>query len=367
MKQKSYEKIDYRIRPAKFVERKMIKEACQKLNYFDGLSNYHYVGFGSVYYVDFKLFHKELGIQTMTSIEHEEDTVMQERFLMNRPYNFINILFEKSTCALNSIDYTKNNIIWLDYDSSIQKYMFEDVEKMVSKVKSGSIVMISLNKTINSELEKKHYIKEEKIIKYINRVKRQIPNGEEAIENSVKEMLENINSNIKTTQYEKRVEQFKENLEGSLTRINISEEDLTLKNSHKILQEMIDKKIRNTIKLRNSTLKESHKLVYKQLFNFLYKDGADMMTIGGIIYSQEDESKYEAANFEELEFIKQDVENYEIKIPKLTYREMINLDHPIQTGEELATTQAIYMKEEEVELYKKLYRYLPSFSNTEIL
>ncbi len=58
----SYEKIHYGLRPAKNIERKMMCECFWRLSAFHPVHNYRYIGFGSVYFSDFLLFHKVLGI-----------------------------------------------------------------------------------------------------------------------------------------------------------------------------------------------------------------------------------------------------------------------------------------------------------------
>ena len=67
----SYQKINYSIRPAKSAERKMLCELIQHLSVFHKLSDYQYIGFGSTYFTDFSLFHRNLGINKMISIEKD--------------------------------------------------------------------------------------------------------------------------------------------------------------------------------------------------------------------------------------------------------------------------------------------------------
>ncbi|HGB1823876.1 TPA: O-methyltransferase, partial [Salmonella enterica subsp. enterica serovar Bahrenfeld] len=62
-------KIDYRIRPAKNIERKMIRDVLLRLSPFGIFSDYQYIGFGSKYFTDFIIMHKYLGIDDMISIE----------------------------------------------------------------------------------------------------------------------------------------------------------------------------------------------------------------------------------------------------------------------------------------------------------
>jgi hypothetical protein len=68
----SYEKINYGLRPAKCIERKMMCEAFRRLSEFGSVESYRYIGFGSTYFSDFSLFHKHLGITNMISMEQDE-------------------------------------------------------------------------------------------------------------------------------------------------------------------------------------------------------------------------------------------------------------------------------------------------------
>ena len=52
---KSYESVNYVLRPAKNIERKMFCEAFRRLAEFGRVDSYRYVGFGSTFFSDFSL------------------------------------------------------------------------------------------------------------------------------------------------------------------------------------------------------------------------------------------------------------------------------------------------------------------------
>ena len=83
----TYEKINYSLRPAKSIERKMLGNAFRKLSDFGAVESYRYIGFGSTYFSDFILFHKALGIKHMISIERDREN--EERFRFNCPFRCI--------------------------------------------------------------------------------------------------------------------------------------------------------------------------------------------------------------------------------------------------------------------------------------
>ena len=106
----SCEKINYLIRPAKQVERKLIIETLLSLKMVYNIGKYQYVGMGSLFYVDYHMFHKFLGISDMISMEMEEDKI--DRFDFNKPYDFIELLSGISTNLLQTLDWKKELFLW---------------------------------------------------------------------------------------------------------------------------------------------------------------------------------------------------------------------------------------------------------------
>ena len=92
----SYREVNYALRPAKSVERKMLVDVFQRLSAFDDIHNYRYIGFGSIYFSDFLLFHRTLGFTKMLSIENTRTAEEQDRIKLNRPYGFIQTEFGHS-------------------------------------------------------------------------------------------------------------------------------------------------------------------------------------------------------------------------------------------------------------------------------
>lgn len=111
----SYEKINYSLRPAKNIERKMLCEVITRLSLIQSIEKYRYIGFGSPYFTDFVLLHKMFGINDLISIE--KDKFNEARFIFNKPYSCIDMMFEDSHDALKKIkNWKKPTILWLDYD-----------------------------------------------------------------------------------------------------------------------------------------------------------------------------------------------------------------------------------------------------------
>ena len=81
----SYLKVPYDLRPAKQVERRMLIDAFHRLTSAGfPIADYQYTGMGSIYFVDFILFHKLLGMDKLLSVEFDKD--IEKRVKFNAPF-----------------------------------------------------------------------------------------------------------------------------------------------------------------------------------------------------------------------------------------------------------------------------------------
>ena len=146
---KSPSKVNYEIRPCKFTERRIL------LSSFISIVNrinkeYQYKGFGGLAFTDFKLFHKELGINRMFSIEA---CYKPSKIEFNKLYSCIEVLHQLAGQALMKIDLSKPSIVWLDYDGFLELEMFEDIACLLRKLPAGSIYVLSCRSELdNNEL-----------------------------------------------------------------------------------------------------------------------------------------------------------------------------------------------------------------------
>ena len=107
----SFRRIDYSIRPAKHAERRMLCDIFRRLRPFGRIEDYIYIGFGSVWFSDFSLFHRALGVKKMLSIEHAADA--QARIEENKPFN-IPVDYRSSADVLPDLDWSSRMFLWLD-------------------------------------------------------------------------------------------------------------------------------------------------------------------------------------------------------------------------------------------------------------
>lgn len=324
-KERSYNRIDYRLRPAKSIERKMLCDAFRRLLNISDFTDYSYIGFGSPFFCDFTLIHKSLGICDLISIEKEVED--KRRFEFNRPYKCIRLKFGESSEILPVLRLTRKVILWLDYDYRLKGDMLADINSFISRAKSGSIILLTMDVNPH-ELPKKPKDKSryEQLLESIGRNK--IPPG-------------------------------------------VTERDLDPQHFPKVCYKVVNNQIDQVLSIRNGVLET--KLAYKQLFNFYYKDGSSpMLTVGGIIYSKNDESNISKCSFEKLDFIRTERKKYkpyEIIVPKLTFREMRCLDKvlPIKESTSIKNNREITSIPRELrKQYSKIYRYFPNFVEAEI-
>lgn len=301
-------KLNYEVRPCKFAERTMLLAVLQTItNKFEG--KYQYIGFGGLTFTDFKLFHRNLHIDIMHSIEG--GSYSEDRLKYNSPYGFIQIHKGMSSTELTKINFDTRTIVWLDYDGAIEDYTFSDLSLLLRKMPVGSVYIVSCN--------------------------RELKNKENSVFSSVDEF----------------VDVFKE-----LSPADLKISDLSASNDYKTIRKMFNKSVRNALKDRNMY---GDSVKFRQLFDIIYQEnrGAKMYTYGGIILDHNYEEHL--LEVDDFPFIyRGEDEAYKIEVPNITLKESLLLNSCI--GDENYSdkiknivTESCYQK------YLKVYKYLPRF------
>ncbi|QBO59352.1 O-methyltransferase [Chryseobacterium salivictor] len=321
----SFEDINYSLRPNKSIERKMICEAFQKLAYIGDLRDYRYIGMGSAYFTDFILFHKYFGLDKMISIEKEESKIPRMEF--NKPYKCIEMRYGTTTTVLPNLDLQDHlNLIWLDYDGKIDDFMFADLDSVVANAKAGSMFLISVNTEPDNHLPKK----EDKMKALIEKV------GKERIPSIYSDTL------------------------------------LNTKNYPIVIYEMINRQIRKTLLERTGG--DDKRLDYLQLFHYIYEDGAQMLTVGGILYDEKQKKELVKMKFAEINHLSTDNNSIKIKCPNLTYKEVHHLNNLLPCELKIAPSGIISNKEfkkiplntNDIKNFAAVYRYYPNFAEANL-
>lgn len=309
----SYTRIDYSVRPAKAIERRMMVDIVRRLDRTAALVYYRYVGFGSLYFSDFSLFHKVLGIRELISIEREVDDELRFRF--NLPYAPIELRFGDAADVLPSLSWDERSIVWLDYDGRLKLDKLDDLAFLVRNVAPGSVVAVTVNVQPTDKVEGR---------------------------------LARACSTLDT-----------------LVPLKYNDENLGGWGCADLAWDVISERIRTALDERNTGKSQSAKVGYKQLFHFRYRDGARMLTTGGMFYDSPMEAHVGLCAFEDFHFCKNGAEAFEIVIPRLTLREMRLLDSLLPSGEYAQGAVDVGVPADDARNYSDLYRYFPKFAETE--
>ena len=310
----SFEKINYALRPAKSVERKMMCDCFRRLSPIARVDTYRYVGFGSPYFSDFSLIHRALGITDLVSIEKATDK--KDRFELNRPYGSIEMKWGESTELLPEFDWEARTILWLDYDAKLNSATLADIATFCRSCTAGSLLVVSVNAH---------------------------PDGGKD---------------------EKRLAALRGRVGADKVPHDVDAKRLGGWDLAALYRRIIKAEIESTLSGRNGARSPNAHLRYKQLFNFNYRDGARMLTTGGLVYDVGQEHLVGYCGFEQLDFVRDGADAYEIVVPNLTFREMRHVDAqlPPTSGQELHAP----IEAEDLEAYKAIYRYFPRFVEAEL-
>jgi hypothetical protein len=324
----SYRRINYSLRPAKAIERKMLCDAFRRLYPFDKIEDYQYIGFGSIYFSDFHLFHRSFGMEDMLSIE--KDAYAEECFEFNKPFNCVRLDCRPASEVLSDIDWSSRAIVWLDYDGMLDEMVLSDLTSVVARARSGTFVIVSVNANVERDPD----------------------------DTIRKEYTADTGQPFDLDAY--RLREARKRI-GDAIPTEIGGRDLRGKGLATVSRRVINNLIDEVLSARNGTSPPEQKLKFEQVFNFLYSDGAQMLTVGGVIYAPEDEPKLHACAFNGLFFVRSSDEPYTIDVPCLTMKEMrhLNAQLPLIGGQ---PTPPPGVPPSDILKYKELYRYFPTFT-----
>lgn len=307
---RSFETINYSLRPNKNVERKIIAKSLHRISSQFPIADYRYVGFGSMWFTDFTLFHRALGISDMVTIEKEVSR--KKRVEFNKPYSCIEVRMGQASAVLGDLVEHKRSFVWLDYDGGIGSATSGDVEIAVGAMRSGSMIMLSVNASIK-QLD--------------------VRAGDDD------EPVGQIDQLIQLT---------------GRTNIRSEEPRLSRNDFPSLVAEILHDRIKSAALSRPG-------LNYIPIWNFQYADGVEMISVGGMIVDEADELRLQKCDLSALDFITPDAP-YLIKVPVLTEKEKRELDRRLPSGGPLVAHELPFeLSEKEVEFYEKFYLDYPHF------
>lgn len=309
----SFESINYSVRPNKCVERKLIFEAFLQLSKTFNINSYRYVGMGSMWFTDFIMAHKNLGIDELVSFELEE---FAPRAIFNKPYNSIRVHGESVSDGISSLNWTRESIVWLDYDSGPEGPAFTDMAYLSERIEPGSFLLVTLNAHLG-----------------------RIPDRD-ADDNPLDR------------------HQGLSRLIGEYAPTKIEFRRVT-KNSYP--DALADSAIKC---IKSSFRKSGKKGEFLPFMNFKYSDNAPMITIGGIFVNDEIINKFKSNEYiSSAEHLTEKL--FEINVPPLTPKERSALDSMLPskkiTENDFTKAFGFSIKQKQLDNYAQFYKLYPNY------
>jgi hypothetical protein len=293
-------KYSYAFRPQKQIQRQLVVDGCQRLRAVAPFESYEYVGFGGFEFVDFDLFRRRLGISQMVSYEKDSEP---DRYEFNRPFADIELKFGPASQFLPFLDRATLRIVWLDYLQRLNAEVLQDAAAAAARLAPGSLLLVTVNAMPGRPADTRRAQLAEDV-------------GEEKIPNGV--------------------------VDGSLARWGLAEIQ------RRILMGAIE----------DALAAQGEGAAFEQIFHFRYADGAQMLTIGGMIVTAGVRQAFNDAQFDQLDQVSRDAEPVAISAPALTTKEALHLNRqlPLATGADLDCPG---LDTDDMKGYERFYRWYP--------
>lgn len=276
------------------------------------ISKYEYTGLGSIYFVDFALFHRYLGLSKMTSVEGDMD--VEKRVKFNCPYKSITVVNDDMSAQISRMSSAQRHILWLDFDSILTRDLLEITQIAAAQLSSQSILLV----TVDVE-----------------------PPGRP------EEGLNRWNPTAWMRHYRDEAEDY---FWSGISKKDFARDALPLTNA-RILKAAILEGLRE----RGES--------FIDMFSFLYADGHRMLSVGGMIGNDTDRAKLQLLNRHELFFLKDNIADtpFSIRVPLVTRKERHYLDQNMPCPKDWVPSD-FEMKEQDIKDYSTIYRYYPAYA-----
>jgi hypothetical protein len=322
----------YNLRRNKYVERQLFMELLSRFSRWQEIGNYLYIGFGGVYFEEFKLLHTRFSIKKMFSLEREQWMIARQE--LNVPYGCITPFHATSGELIVDIDQYReigeaiNLLIWLDYVTAKElPTQLSEIRSIVSKLEHGDILKITFS--LNP--------------RWLN---------------------EGPSDDILTN----RLENLRSQLGSAYLAEGITISDVTNDSLPRVYLDALKRKIAEG-------LTENAELEFMPLGCYTYNDGTPMLTVTGALIDRKLQPAFEERiGLDKVDFASPKWEIHRIELPDMSLRERLEIDRKLngRTAEEIAHELPFQFEEdpdESLDLirnYLKLYRFYPNYHRVQI-
>jgi hypothetical protein len=291
-----------------------------------------------MWFGDFRLAHKLLGIKDMISLEHE---VHAERAHFNRPFSSITVAGGASTATISELPEERWNtplVAWLDYDGEINEDVISDLALILEKSKPNTVLIFTVNGVRNTYRVRK-------------------PGGQlMRSETSVGVVEQFLGENCTPARFEPT-----ENQAGFFQDVRDADFPEFLAES---LLTYLQHHVAHGAREENGA-----RLTFVPLYSLCHKDGADMVTVGGVICTEIEAQIWRDCATTHPILTGEDgaVEFCKLDLIPVTLKEKITLDSclPIPLDDpsflDRARQEGLKLGDDELKKYKKFYRHFPVF------
>jgi hypothetical protein len=324
----------YNLRRNKYVERQLFMELLARFCRWKDIRDYLYIGFGGVYFEEFKLLHTRFCVNKMISLEREE--WMLSRQILNKPYGCITPLPGKSAELVMNVDSyrTENNaqnlLIWLDYVSADEfPTQLSEIRSLVPKLDHADILKVTFS--LHSRW---------------------------------------LNNGPSKNKFVNRLETLRSTLGSAFLAEGISITDVSDDGLPHVFLDALKRKIAEG-------LTEVPTLEFVPLGCYLYSDGTPMLTVTGAMIRRQEQADFESRfgfDNSEVNFTSPGWEIHRIAVPDMSLRERIEIDQRLtgKSAEQIATELSFKFEEDDeasldlIRNYMKLYRFYPNYHRVQI-
>jgi len=310
----SYRDLHYAQRPAKNIERKMIVESLAGLDRVVSATSAQYVGFGSIYFTDFLLVHRRLGLTDMLSIEKDSSDHQRKRVDFNRPFAGVEVRHGRASEHLPTLTWEGQKIVWLDYDGQLDSEILDDVETVVRSATDTTVLIVTVNARPDEIPE---------------------PPPASDVEGAPK-------PTTLLTETTVRVDALCSRVGGRVPKEITKDAQLGGWKLADVSLRLLNESIGRTLATRNLVVGAPARstrqpvadastnpdpLVWTQVMHFRYSDNAKMLTLGGVVHRKSLEADLADCHLETKEWTRTAAQQpFEIAVPRLTTREVLALD-----------------------------------------
>lgn len=336
----SFERFNYLLRTNKHIERKLVFDVLYSASQKTSFEDHWYLGFGSMWFGDFRLAHRLLGLKKMVSIELPDHA---ERANFNRPYSGVVVEPGMSGQVLGRLaaDTWRDPVVaWMDYDGRLDDDVVKDIRFILDHACPSSTLVVTINGARNTYRTK---------------------NAKAREETSVGVVESYLGSPSIGPKYEP-----KPNNSGVF--VDLSEDAFPEFLCDALLTFMQHRVIVGAREV------DGRRLRFVPLFLLHHRDGADMITVGGALVREGESEAWRqcVATHPVLSGADGAPAYRRLDLVPVTIKEKITLDEclPFPDGDaqyiESARTAGLCLADEELRKYRKFYRHFPVFVETPV-